>query len=163
MKRLAGLGLEVDARDPSGHTPLHIAARRGDDIELVRTLVDLGADINATSGDGLVPLELAARHAEDPGIISALVRAGADPNEPGFEILGITQDMASNREQYMRLTALHLAALSNPNPEVILRRIEEGADPKADSEFGLPWSLIKDRPMMMGTAAYWTLSDARFE
>jgi ankyrin repeat protein len=53
-------GVAINARDPSGNTVLHLAARIGN-RETINTLLALGADINARNMAGESPAEVATR------------------------------------------------------------------------------------------------------
>lgn len=58
-------------------TCLHVAARRGQDVAIVRLLLDHGADVNARRGDGSTAWLLASRAGFDE-IASLLEQAGAE-------------------------------------------------------------------------------------
>jgi ankyrin repeat protein len=72
---LLDAGLEVNARDVMGNTPLLVAADEGH-VGVVRVLLERGADIDAINDDGFTALMLAAvsNHTE---AIQILVDAGA--------------------------------------------------------------------------------------
>ena len=68
-------GADVNARDPRGSTPLHMAVdnRAKDGI---RALIAGGADVNATDNSGMAPIHLAAAdHQRD--IVDLLIDRGA--------------------------------------------------------------------------------------
>jgi ankyrin repeat protein len=56
---------------------LHVAARRGQDVSIIRLLLDYGADINARRGDGSTAWRLARRGGFD-AIATLLEHAGAE-------------------------------------------------------------------------------------
>ena len=68
----------MHARDPSGRTPLHHAARSSGAAGLVAILLDAGADPNATARFGLTPLRETALN-NDVAAARLLLDAGADP------------------------------------------------------------------------------------
>ncbi|MDE0099431.1 MAG: ankyrin repeat domain-containing protein [Truepera sp.] len=70
-------GVNVNARNPGGFTPLHIAARYADDATLIWVLVDAGADVNAQAESGATPLHAAVLFNCNTDVIEALVAAGA--------------------------------------------------------------------------------------
>jgi ankyrin repeat protein len=71
VKFLAGLGLSVNAANPStGETPLHAAAGRGSDL-VVEALLALGADINAKDRGNRTPLDIANGAGGAPGAVRA--------------------------------------------------------------------------------------------
>lgn len=51
-------GSDLNAKDKSGWTALHLAARKGD-LPMVRLLVDAGADINVRGPQGQTPVDVA--------------------------------------------------------------------------------------------------------
>jgi len=71
VKTFLEMGVDVDARDEFGQTPLMIAVSQGH-IDTVRVLIEGGADVNANSTDGSTVLS----DADDDEIIDVLVDAG---------------------------------------------------------------------------------------
>jgi len=55
---LLGLGLDINAADSRGRTPLHGAAMQGYD-EVIAALAARGADLNAADNNGYTPLDTA--------------------------------------------------------------------------------------------------------
>lgn len=66
---------------PSGETPLHVAAARGNLI-LVQSLLKQGHPVKVEDSAGWLPLHEAANHGH-VDIVEALLQAGADPNDKG--------------------------------------------------------------------------------
>jgi ankyrin repeat protein len=60
VRRLAALGVDVNAEGLGGVRPLHWAAFKGR-VEVIKALVQLGAQIDAQSADGETPLKLCIR------------------------------------------------------------------------------------------------------
>ncbi len=77
------LGMDVNARDHMGYTPLHNAASRGD-VQMIRYLVDQGADVMVISRRGQTTADMAngpvQRISPFPEAIDLLVSLGATNN-----------------------------------------------------------------------------------
>lgn len=74
--KLIALGLDVNARDQAGRTPLHDAACH--QAQVIMTLLDAGAEIDAEDDLGRKPLHEAAGHQHDIGV-HTLLALGASP------------------------------------------------------------------------------------
>ena len=59
IQRIIKTGVNINAKDNDGWTPLMIAADKGD-VETVRLLIELGADVNLLNSDGETALMLTA-------------------------------------------------------------------------------------------------------
>src|SRR5947209_1146906 len=81
MKRMLDAGLDPNAHDAAGYTPLIAAARAGN-VEMIRLLTSRGANPNLTDAavNSWTPL-LHAVHKAQPAAVTALLAAGANPNE----------------------------------------------------------------------------------
>ena len=73
---LASPGVDVNARDESGSTPLLEAARFGHD-NICRILIAAGANLNAKDKDGKTALQLAIQGDHDE-VVRVLKQAGAN-------------------------------------------------------------------------------------
>ena len=80
LDRLLGEGLDIDARDAQGFSPLMLAALAGHD-ESFDFLLDRGADPNTADLGGNSVL-MGAAFRGHVGIVRKLLAAGADPTLP---------------------------------------------------------------------------------
>ena len=127
-------GLDVDAGDEWGRTPLHRAAREGD-TAIVRVLVEAGANVNAGDWEGTTPLHAAAR--SDSTIVRVLLNAAADigaRNDRGETPLhhasrGADPNAANE-------TPLHEWTYRGPDSAVVALLVEAGADVNARTHSG---------------------------
>lgn len=77
VRKLLEAGADPNARDQNGQTPLHHAARIGDE-EVCKLLIDAGADVEAEfEFNGARPLAVAVFHANED-VCKLLIDAGAD-------------------------------------------------------------------------------------
>lgn len=74
VKQFLREGVDVDARDPDGRTPLMYSLSN---VENVRYLVEKGADVNARDNDGETPL-IKAAFLGQLDVVRYLVEKGAD-------------------------------------------------------------------------------------
>ena len=107
----------VNAKDENGRTPLHWAVR-GDNLEVLRCLVDKGADLNALDNNGAAPLHTLARSGQTEAA-RLLIDKGAD-----IDI-----------KDPVKLTPLNMAAESGLEAMVKLL-IEKGADIENKHAYG---------------------------
>ena len=80
VKACLDSGVDSNARDGHGNTPLHRAAGYNKMPAVVAALIEAGADPNAENRSLFTPLHLAARYNENLAVVAALLKAGADPN-----------------------------------------------------------------------------------
>lgn len=109
---------------------LPAAAASARDTAVIRFLLEVGADLHPRPGlGGDTPLHIAAR-AGTPGAVRMLIDAGADVKRRNTRLYTYSA---------VSLTPLHFAAASNPNPEVVSKLLELGAELNAsDHEGKLP-------------------------
>jgi uncharacterized protein len=112
MTRMLNAGLDPNARDDAGYTPLIAAARSGN-LGVIRLLTSRGADPNLpdTTLNSWPPL-LHAIHKGQPGATAALLEAGANPN--GTSPSGTTPLMMAAGYGYTGIVRILLARGANP-------------------------------------------------
>ncbi len=74
LRRLAGAGADVNARDARGRTPAHVAAFASND-DALRALAEAGADMNALEYQAYDVVTIAAV-ADDPELMSLAIALG---------------------------------------------------------------------------------------
>jgi ankyrin repeat protein len=96
-------GVDVNAKNDIGRSPLNVAAVHNSNVDVLRVLISHGADIHSRSNDpGDSPLDSAAYYNPNLEVLSFLVSKGGDVN---------AKNNAGN-------TPLILAAVHNPNAEL---------------------------------------------
>lgn len=146
-------GESANAKLPDGTTVLHLAVR-GNDVVIVRRLVQAGAEVRAINRYGVAPLTEAATNG-NADILALLLDAGADPNTtvPQGETVLMTAARTGRAdavrlllargarvndvEQWRGQTALMWAANEN-HVEAMRVLLENGADLKARSRVTQP-------------------------
>ncbi|MDP7051124.1 MAG: ankyrin repeat domain-containing protein [Verrucomicrobiota bacterium] len=138
-------GVDVNAEDEFGFTPLHFAAWVGHK-EIAELLIENGADVNANSWRGLTPLHDAATNISKE-IIELLINNGADVNAKDVE--GFTPwDHAAiwDHKEIVDLLvkhggksgaadSIHVAAAVG-NIEAVKQHLNSGEDVNVKDEFG---------------------------
>ena len=97
-------GIEIDARDKAGDTPLSQASYLGR-VDVVKELIDKGADLKSKDGEGRDALQRAAASGY-PRVVTALLAAGADSGEKdlkGSTALDLTQHYRQREWQAVEL------------------------------------------------------------
>lgn len=143
---LAQPGLQVDARDAGGHTPLAYLTDNSylTDIAVVQLLLEAGADPNAPCDCQMTPVEHALS-CNRRDLVDLLVAHGGDAFTPRAvneyckkgDVARVQQALASGydlaaREPKFAESALHAAA-SGGRAEVVRLLLEHGADTNARS------------------------------
>lgn len=80
MKYLISQNADVNAKDNTDATPLHMTAQFNSKIEVLTTLIFSGADINAKDKFGNTPLLIAANANPNADVVKYLISLGADVN-----------------------------------------------------------------------------------
>jgi len=138
-------GVDVNAEDEFGFTPLHFAAWVGHK-EIAVLLIKNGADVNANSWNGLTPLHDAATNISKD-IIELLIDNGADVNakdEEGFTPLDhaaiwdhkeIADLLVIHGGKSGAADSIHVAAAVG-NIKAVKQHLAAGEDVNAKDEFG---------------------------
>src|SRR5690349_37031 len=80
IRNLLALGLDINARDAEGRSPLHCASRDGN-LESVLFLIEAGARVDeGRPSDGVSPLLMASQNGH-LDIVKILLEAGADKSK----------------------------------------------------------------------------------
>ena len=130
-------GEDVTTRRLGGITPLHEAALRNPNPEVLALLLEAGADPGALAwrsenshyhwSGNVTPLYDAARFNSNPEIVATLVAAGADVDGRGTQLtFPPLQPTTSSRGQH--LSPLHLALRIVGHPATIEALVRAGAD-----------------------------------
>jgi len=81
VKTLLAKGLDVNAQDSNGWSPLHFAAQEGD-AEVTLVLINAGAKIGIRDANGNTVLWVATMNAQSQSeVIKILLQSGANPSE----------------------------------------------------------------------------------
>ncbi|XP_018574567.1 ankyrin-3-like [Anoplophora glabripennis] len=118
LKFLLQRGANAKVKCGKDNTPLHLAVSYGDNVEIVKCLVEFGADLNATDENGCTALYLAVERCRT-NTVKYLLQRGANRN-------------ITDNEGY---SALHIAARENYLDSVKLL-VEAAADVNATDYYG---------------------------
>lgn len=150
-KVLVEAGLDVNAVDVNGETPLHAATNRGAGVEILKILLDAGANMEARSKTGDTAL-LSAGGYDD--MVEYLLQNGADvtaASNNGMTALHLAAGKGVCKQMQLILdtkaldinaktadgrTALHFATKQWVDEEMFLRLVEAGANINATNHYG---------------------------
>ena len=139
-------GVDLNARDDAGATPLHRAVENTENPNVFKVLLNAGANPNARDNNKWTPLHYAVALGKNTGVIEILLNAGADieaqskyKQTPLFlavlfkrpAAIKVLSEVGADRARAKdKWTSLHWAATYNENPVAIKTLINTGADPK---------------------------------
>ena len=168
MEYLLGKNIDVFAKDKAGNTVLHYAASRFHRKEVLLMLLDEFAKDGKHQDEINQVTELVAMQFDAPVLQKFAEKGGkidfSKQEVPMLVIAAGKAEMLENVRQMLKMgakanvttpdkiTPLHMAAASNPNPEMAKMLIEAGADVNAQDKTGLT-------PLML-TAMYNPNGDA---
>ncbi len=148
IKFLIDSGVDVNAKNDVGYSPLHYESR----VEVAELLIKAGADVNAKDNRGLTPLHCT----NSVEVAELLIKAGADVNAKdnrGFTPL-FSLDTSTNSKKIIKLlikkgadvnakpnndgtTLLHVLARNSSANSIIELLIKHGADVNAKDNDGM--------------------------
>lgn len=114
VERCLAAGAKLETRNPSGATPLHLAAMTSAPA-VVQALINAGSDVNALADYGVTPLHLAALSGSR-AVVQTLIDAGANVNARGGACRTITP-LDFGRFNSMLVVHALLRAGAEPGPE----------------------------------------------
>ena len=120
VKQSIDAGFDVNKKDESGDTALHVAVDHGN-VEIIKFLLEKGAKVNSKNKAKLTPLWKNGDDDEETAmeIMRLLIKAGADVNVPNEE-----------KETFLMLAA------EDDELEAVRLLLEAGADPNLKDEDG---------------------------
>ena len=151
--RAFGFPGTFDNWNRDGETPLYLAARYSDSVEVVGLLLDRGASLEAVSDHG-TPLHYAIRNnnasaSVSVAVVELLLDRGTDleavtgngwtplqtaaSNSDSVAVVELLLDRGADLEAVLEngATSLHLAARNNASVEVVELLLDRGANPEA--------------------------------
>lgn len=148
-QRLIDQGVDVNAQDGMGNTPLHYV---GASPTLAQTLLLQGANVNARNQDGITPLHNGFGE-KNMAVMALLIEAGAEVNaqsneqltplhlayntgSPEIADLLIRHGADVNARSNQNYTPLHYAVSANSGVEVAERLLQAGADLTLQNDAG---------------------------
>ena len=151
VETLLKQGVEVNAPQPDGATPLLWAAQ-WDDLEMADLLIRAGANVNAANLYGVTPLSMACTNGS-AAMIETLLKAGANPNatlptgETPLMTAALTgkldavnallaHDVDVNAREASRGQTALMWAAAEQHEDVARTLIQHGADVRARSASG---------------------------
>lgn len=146
---LLDAGADVDARDGGGRTPLLVAALENSNPDVLSVLIGAGADLEARARPafgprlrGLTPMYMAALSGT-PEVVTVLAEAGARVDAERAELRPETPFISGVSRSGLRTygdlghnSPLHLAALFNNKPGVLVALVRAGADLELRNRMG---------------------------
>ncbi len=142
-------GVDLNARDDAGATPLHRAVENTENPDVIKALLNAGADLKARHNDKRTPLHYAVLN-KNTDIIEILLNAGADieaqsenKRTPLYDAVFFKRPAAikvlieagADTRGQDKWTSLHWAAMYNENPVAIQALLNAGADLNARADY----------------------------
>jgi ankyrin repeat protein len=160
---LIAKGVDLNARDGIGETPLHLAVRKGQE-GVAELLISKGADINIQNNKGQTPLQMMADRAaiyqvlpQHRKVVQILVSKGADANLNSktlltlglqYDLKEIVERLFPNDADMSKMGYLLHHAANNGSPNVAELLISRGVDVNVRDKYGktsLHWAVKKGK------------------
>lgn len=127
LRALVSRGADPSAIGPRGQTPLHFAASRSENPEVILALVAAGAYVDAADDDGFSPLHVAIKENRSLDIVATLIAAGASVNRSVSRGEYFHGERAGG-SRWTSWLPIHLAAKFSKDPAIVSLLIGMGAD-----------------------------------
>ena len=142
-------GVDLNARDDAGATPLHRAVENTENPNVFKVLLNAGANPNARDNNKWTPLHYAVALGKNTGVIEILLNAGADieaqskyKQTPLFlavlfkrpTAIKVLIEVGADTRVKDKWTSLHWTATYNEDLVAIKALLNAGADPKAKDD-----------------------------
>lgn len=132
IEDLVTFGADVNARDNTGRTPLHVSALYGNKTEGLKTLLAKPVSVNARDNAGVTPLHLAAQRG-DHDVVKHLLNKGANATLLTNDGKSVGDYAEDNGHEYL---AQVLRAETVRHAQILAER--EAAEKRAQD----PWTLL---------------------
>ncbi len=154
VKILISQGVDVNAKNDDGLTPLMLACYTDTKGNIVKLLIDKGADVNTKDNDGETPLLYACANDTTGNIVKLLIDNGADVNAKDNDgdtplmfacykdtkgnIVKLLLDKGAdvNVKNNDGLTPLMVACAYNKNDKIVKSLLDHGADVNTNDNDG---------------------------
>ncbi|KAN0141605.1 Ankyrin repeat-containing domain protein [Lactarius tabidus] len=168
---LLELGLDVNARDKDGDTPLHFACFHGN-FKTALVLLDHGAEVNAQNADGQTPLHRVSQSSDydnddNPLVAQLMLKRGADVNSRDKDQatpLHLASYYSKSQTARVLLDYGAESEAQNADGQTPLHRTSQGLHYRCDDNFRVPQLLLehgvdvnardKDQETPLHSAAY---------
>ena len=155
-------GIAVNAKNDTGNTPLHFAARFNPRVDVLNFLISEGADGYAKNNGGGTPWDVASGEKKNilrealsppPSSISDIFDA-AQWGTVNDVFFFLTRGVNVNQSDTNGRTPLHLSALrSNPDAEIVRLLLERGAGPSIPARCHDGWTPLHEAAGHAGLTA----------
>ncbi|XP_014286299.1 serine/threonine-protein phosphatase 6 regulatory ankyrin repeat subunit C isoform X1 [Halyomorpha halys] len=155
---LVKAGVDINARDRGGRTPLHMVINWKKDLSTIKAVLSAGADPNASDSHGLTPLHSAVISNSSSGIIKALLSAGAEIDIPDSR--GKSPLMHCLKKNNISVIRTLLSAGANVKvPDLMVEAIQEKAEHEVLKLFLMAGASVNDSSFVFPPIMYAVFND----